>query len=113
MEQHPTSTLMGLQLEDGMAAVFSATSPTSAPLPERVTQEPGFTPCLRVGFGLEGGFVSGGKGDTVLPLSQTFNLSLKAATQSSGTWPSKPCPYVTFLLAEGARISTELEAKSS
>lgn len=47
---------------------------------------------LRVVFCLEEGSVSGGRGDVVLPLSPPFNLSLKAATQSSSTWLRKPCP---------------------
>lgn len=46
MGRHPTGILMPLQLEDYVAAAFSATRPTPAPLPERVTQGPDFTPLL-------------------------------------------------------------------
>lgn len=46
MGRHPTGIPMPLQLEDCVAAAFSATRPTPALLPERVTQGPDFTPLL-------------------------------------------------------------------
>ena len=49
MARHPTGIPMRLQLEDYVAAVFSATRPTPAPLPEGVTQVPDFTPLLSQG----------------------------------------------------------------